>query len=175
MNTHSTTANAETLKTPELDPISNLLAEEILERLVAVIERQNFENEDLRLALSTQIKLAFPELIRDTLLVHFYGGNRRVQENRARFIHLLSAAKLESMGCAAVENAFSDTSSTTNSDPDSDLTSTEAAKLLHVSKGQIKLLAESGQLGELRRTFGGHRRISMNGVLNYLKSSKARR
>jgi excisionase family DNA binding protein len=55
------------------------------------------------------------------------------------------------------------------------LSSEEAAKLLHVSRTHINMLIDSGKLGEITRTAGGHRRIAKTAVLKYKAESKQRR
>jgi len=55
-----------------------------------------------------------------------------------------------------------------------ELTSQAAAKLLHVSRKHLDTLVESGKLGDVGRTAGGHRRISKDAVLRYKLVSKAR-
>jgi excisionase family DNA binding protein len=55
------------------------------------------------------------------------------------------------------------------------LSSEEAAKLLHVSRTHINMLIDSGKLGEINRTEGGHRRIASAAVLKYKADSKLRR
>jgi excisionase family DNA binding protein len=55
------------------------------------------------------------------------------------------------------------------------LSSEEAAKLLHVSRTHINMLIDSGKLGQITRTEGGHRRIARTAVLKYKAESKLRR
>jgi excisionase family DNA binding protein len=55
------------------------------------------------------------------------------------------------------------------------LSSEEAAKLLHVSRTHINMLIDSGKLGQVTRTEGGHRRIARTAVLKYKAESKLRR
>jgi len=55
------------------------------------------------------------------------------------------------------------------------LSSEEAAKLLHVSRTHINMLIDSGKLGQVNRTEGGHRRIARTAVLKYKAKSKLRR
>lgn len=53
------------------------------------------------------------------------------------------------------------------------VTSEEAAKLLHVSRTHVNKLVEKGELGEVRKTEGGHRRILRSAVMSYKEKSKA--
>jgi len=52
------------------------------------------------------------------------------------------------------------------------LTSGEAAAILKVSIKQFNRLAESGALGAILRTRGGHRRFSREGILARRKLSR---
>jgi excisionase family DNA binding protein len=166
-----TETETETESYRELVPFCQTLAESLVEKLIPLIESQLFETKVECEALTSAVRESLPAHLRDTFTAHFFGGTLSARENRAHFIHLLSAAKLESMG----HMPFLPSDTLPTSDKDRDLTSTEAAKLLHVSRGQINLLAESGALGEVRKTVGGHRRISLNGAITYLRSSKVHR
>jgi excisionase family DNA binding protein len=55
-----------------------------------------------------------------------------------------------------------------------ELTSAAAAQLLHVSRSHVNELADTGHLGEVRRTAEGHRRIAKAAVLQYKAASKER-
>ena len=59
-------------------------------------------------------------------------------------------------------------------DETDELTSEEAAKLLHVSRTHLNTLVDTGRLGEVSRTAGRHRRISKAAVLQYKAASKER-
>jgi excisionase family DNA binding protein len=54
------------------------------------------------------------------------------------------------------------------------LTSEQASKLLHMSRTHVNSLLDSGVLGPVTRTAGGHRRISHAAVLAYKQQSKQR-
>lgn len=54
-----------------------------------------------------------------------------------------------------------------------EVTSEEAAELLHVSRNHVSSLVASGQLGGVRLTPDGHRRLSRASVLKYRAKSKA--
>lgn len=54
------------------------------------------------------------------------------------------------------------------------LTSQDASKLLHVSRTHMNTLLDSGVLGEILRTAGGHRRVSREAVMTYKEESKQR-
>lgn len=61
-----------------------------------------------------------------------------------------------------------------SSSDDPEMTSEGAAKLLHVSRTHLNSLIDAGELGEVRRTSGGHRRISRSAVLAYWARTKER-
>lgn len=54
------------------------------------------------------------------------------------------------------------------------LTSEQASQLLHVSRTHMNSLLDSGVLGEVTRTEGGHRRVSKAAVLAYQARSRQR-
>lgn len=53
-----------------------------------------------------------------------------------------------------------------------ELTSEDAAKLLHVSRSHLNKLVDEGKLDGVRRTQGGHRRIQRAAVLAYREKTK---
>lgn len=55
-----------------------------------------------------------------------------------------------------------------------ELTFEAASKLLHVSRAQLDNLVDTGQLGDERRTAGGHRCIPKAAVLQYKAASRDR-
>ena len=55
-----------------------------------------------------------------------------------------------------------------------ELTSGEAAKLLHVSRRHLIRLVEAGELTDVRWTFGGHLRIAKTAVLKFKSACKNR-
>ena len=67
-----------------------------------------------------------------------------------------------------------DSRSRQSADEDPEMTSEGAAKLLHVSRTHLNSLIDAGELGVVRRTSGGHRRISRPAVLAYWARTKER-
>lgn len=57
---------------------------------------------------------------------------------------------------------------------DPEMTSEGAAKLLSVSRTHLNSLIEAGEFGAVRRTSGGHRRISKSAILAYWARTKER-
>jgi excisionase family DNA binding protein len=87
--------------------------------------------------------------------------------------HVLSTIEVQTMGLSGEANSPSSASALEPAD-DTELTSEAAAKLLHVSRSHLNTLADSGALGEVRRTAGNHRRISKAALLEYKVHSKER-
>ena len=54
------------------------------------------------------------------------------------------------------------------------LTSEQAAELLHVSRTHVNKLVDSGALGIVSKTIGGHRRVPKVAVMAYKTESKSR-
>jgi excisionase family DNA binding protein len=93
------------------------------------------------------------------------------QRQRTVLAQLLLTANLRKTGVpAALQSSPLDDEA-----DDPLLSSEEAAKLLHVSRTHINMLIDSGKLGEITRTVGGHRRIAKTAVLKYKAESKQRR
>jgi excisionase family DNA binding protein len=93
------------------------------------------------------------------------------QRQRMVLAQLLLTANLRKTGVPAALRS----SSLDDEADDPLLSSEEAAKLLHVSRTHINMLIDSGKLGEITRTVGGHRRIAKTAVLKYKAESKQRR
>ncbi|MFM0179043.1 excisionase family DNA-binding protein [Paraburkholderia aspalathi] len=55
---------------------------------------------------------------------------------------------------------------------DEELTSEEAARLLHVSRTHLNTLVDEGKLGVVRHTQSGHRRIQRTAVLAHKEKIK---
>ena len=83
---------------------------------------------------------------------------------------------LTNLFCTTTTNLSQTSDAPTQTAPKVDeevVTSEEAAKLLHVSRTHINKLVEKGELGEVRKTEGGHRRILRSAVMAYKEKSKA--
>jgi excisionase family DNA binding protein len=93
------------------------------------------------------------------------------QHQRNVLAHLLLTANLLKAGASPPFQALAPGGEA----DDPLLSSEEAAKLLHVSRTHINMLIDSGKLGEIGRTEGGHRRIARGAVLKYKADSKLRR
>lgn len=102
--------------------------------------------------------------------------SKAAAEQRAVLLHLLSTVQVQSLGLTgkALPREKAASVEAPEALDDDELTSEEAAKLLHVSRSHLNTLADSGALGEIRRTAGNHRRISRTALLAYKASSKER-
>jgi excisionase family DNA binding protein len=111
---------------------------------------------------------AMPALLEQAFIADFLQDKESARHRRAILAHLLSTAELQSFVDLAADRA-----STVSADT-AELTSEAAAKLLHVSRTHLNTLVDTGQLGTVRRTAGGHRRISRAAVFQYKAASKER-
>lgn len=102
--------------------------------------------------------------------------SKAAAEQRAVLLHLLSTVQVQSLGLTekALPRGSAATAGAHQTLEDDELTSEAAAKLLHVSRSHLNTLADSGALGEIRRTAGNHRRISRTALLDYKARSKER-
>jgi excisionase family DNA binding protein len=98
-------------------------------------------------------------------------ASKGAAQRRAMLAHVLSTIEVRSMG---VSGETSPAAAELETDDDVELTSEAAAKLLHVSRSHLNSLADSGALGEVRRTAGNHRRISKAALVDYKARSKER-
>ncbi|SEF35311.1 DNA binding domain-containing protein, excisionase family [Variovorax sp. NFACC28] len=102
--------------------------------------------------------------------------SKAAAEQRAVLLHLLSTVQVQSLGLTekALPRDSAASAGAREASEDDELTSEAAAKLLHVSRSHLNTLADSGALGEIRRTAGNHRRISKTALLEYKARSKER-
>ena len=114
------------------------------------------------------IKNLMPSLLEEAFrrgLIENESGSRK---QRAVLIHLLSAADAGAAhaapaGFIAAESA-----------DDATLTSEQAATLLHMSRTHLNSLLDTGKLGLVVRTAGGHRRIAKAAVVAYKQECEQR-
>lgn len=117
---------------------------------------------------------AMPALVEQAFIVGFLQDKKSARHSRAMLAHLLSAAELQSFAGSALKLPVAVLPVDAAAENGDELTSEAAAKLLHVSRTHLNTLVDTGQLGEVRRTAGGHRRISKAAVLQYKAVSKER-
>ena len=112
-----------------------------------------------------------PKLLEQQFAQMFLQNQDAARQRRALLAHLLSAVDLDALHRIP---APIDAVLTRDQEEVDEITSEAAAKLLNVSRTHLNTLVDSGQLGAVRRTAGGHRRISRAVVLQYKAASKER-
>ncbi|SFT97623.1 helix-turn-helix domain-containing protein [Paraburkholderia aspalathi] len=125
-----------------------------------------------RKSLERLLEQALPSYVEKVFVKTFLDRRPSTRRRRALLTHLLTTANLRSIPGVtgkAVESCQEEPEG-----DDDELTSESAARLLHVSRTHLNALVNSGALGEIRRTPGGHRRISKAALLAYRKDSKNR-
>jgi len=145
-------------------PISARLATE-LSKSVKVSEKK----------LRDLFEIAIPGVLQSEFESNLLAKGPEFRARRAKLAHVLSSAELAEAVPALMEAAVPAFAQTAlPGREDSVLTSEQAAELLHVSRSHVNALADSGALGEIMRTAGGHRRLSHARVLAYREQSKRR-
>lgn len=147
-------------------------AKELSAQLASLVEAQFAAGKASRKAVEKAVAAQVPALLEQAFIANFLAGETSVRERRAVLAHLLSAAELQASvgaGLAAFPGK-----TTASAEEDDELTSEAAAKLLHVSRTHLNTLADSGAFGPVRRTDGGHRRISKAALLKYKAQSQER-
>lgn len=125
-----------------------------------------------------QLATVLPGFIEDAFIKEFLSPTKGAALRRAHLVHLLSTANLEHLPGKSTQapslRAFITTLDLPSHDDGDDetLTSEEAARLLHVSRTHLNGLADSGVLGTVQKTTGGHRRILKAQVLAYKQRQK---
>ncbi|CAB3774482.1 hypothetical protein LMG29542_07859 [Paraburkholderia humisilvae] len=116
-----------------------------------------------------------PPALTTAFVKQFLGAGTSPRKHRALLTHLLAIAELQSLGVPvyATGTPFvpEQTSEAMAADT-GDLTSEEAAKLLHVSRTHLNALIDEGKLPS-SRTKRGHRRIPRTAVLAYREQTRA--
>lgn len=111
--------------------------------------------------------------LEQSFVTSFLSGKEQAREHRALLSHVLSLAELHATVGAdwsALTQATGASKAGGSAEENEWLTSEVASKLLHVSRTHLNTLADSGVLGVIRRTLGGHRRISKAALLKYKAS-----
>ncbi|WP_349745285.1 helix-turn-helix domain-containing protein [Roseateles cavernae] len=134
-----------------------------------------------------RIEQTLGDLFPHILEKHFFRavGTKGAAITRARLLHALSVLNLQSLDEDDDEDADEGESEASGlpvavaaapaqREPflDESLTSAQAAELLNVSRTYFNVLADSGKLGAVERTEGGHRRVSKSVVLAYKAESR---
>lgn len=155
------------------------LATSLVAKLNALVVKQLASRKEGSKALEKQLAEAVPSYLEQAFIAGFLNDKQAARQRRALLAHLLTTADLQSVSGKAAIASFPLAGShapsrATGGSGDDEITSEAAAKLLHVSRTHLNTLVESGVLGDVRRTAGGHRRISRAAVLEYKERSKAR-
>lgn len=149
------------------------LAKDLAAHLVTLVEAQFAGSKASRKAVEKIVTAQVPALLEQSFTTSFLAAETAVRARRAVLAHLLSTAELQAtVGAGA--GMLAGAGEASGDDEDEGLTSEAAAKLLHVSRTHLNSLADSGVLGVVRRTDGGHRRISKAALLGYKARSRER-
>ena len=176
------TTLARTTSTPPADSplVSGLhvalesLAKALVTKVNAVIVQQ-LERQAASKTIEKKVADAMPALLEQAFIVDFLQDKESARHRRAILTHLLSAAELQNfVGSPSLTASIASQPGPAAAEDTEELTSEAAAKLLHVSRTHLNTLVDTGQLGQVRRTAGGHRRISKAAVLQYKAASKER-
>ena len=125
--------------------------------------------------IEQKVAAMMPVVLEQAFILDFLQDNQdSARHRRAILSHLLSAAELQNVGGSVLIASLAGMPSEAAPTDAEELTSEVASKLLHVSRTHLNTLVETGQLGGVRRTPGGHRRISKAAVLQYKAASKDR-
>ena len=176
------------VRTPPSAPVeSQLLAglhlalgsftKDLTAQLVALVHAQLAATKPSRKTVEKVVVENVPVLLEQAFVTSFLSGKEHAREHRAFLSHLLSTAELQATvgkDWTALMQASGASKAAASADEDEELTSEAASKLLHVSRTHVNSLADSGALGVVRRTDGGHRRISKAGLLTYKALSRER-
>ena len=149
-----------------LDSFTKALAAKVSSSVDGLLSAHHVPRKSVEHEVAKELK----GLLELEFIAEFLVDEKSARQRRALLVHVLSGAELESLEGGRSEGL----AERTTDSGDDELTSEAAADLLHVSRTHLNKLADSGQLGETRRTEGRHRRISKAGVLKYKAESKQR-
>jgi excisionase family DNA binding protein len=136
------------------------LAQSLASQLNSVIEKQ-IKKKATAEVIRRSVSELLPEVLEREFATSFLLDGNDTKVQRAILMHLLTSVDVQSLHIKPVEMDMGD-----------DLTSEGAAKLLRVSRTHVNTLMDQGLLGDVRRTAGGHRRISKAAVMAYKEASK---
>jgi len=146
--------------------------------LVALVHAQLGATQPSRKSVEKAVVEIIPALLEQAFVRSFLSGEEQAREHRAFLAHVLSAAELQATVGTDWWPMLLQATGASNAGASADagewLTSEAASKLLHVSRTHLNTLADSGALGVVRRTHGGHRRISKAALLKYKTLSQQR-
>lgn len=178
MNTFARTAPAPSLDSQGLKELRFVLGDltaGLASKLTSLVRTQLADKKVSAKTVEKVVAANVPGLLEEAFITGLL-MNKAAAEHRAVLLHVLSTVQVQSLGLPGDVLPLGSTSSAGAHEAleDDELTSEEAAKLLHVSRSHLNTLADSGALGEIRRTAGNHRRISRTALLDYKARSKER-
>jgi excisionase family DNA binding protein len=126
-------------------------------------------------ALGTLLKNQLPTMVVDAFLATLLADGDAQRRRRAVLGCLLHGVDLGGFQISRPKSVDElEALNAESADEDPEMTSEGAAKMLGVSRTHLNTLIEAGELGKVRRTSGGHRRISRSAVLIYWARTKER-
>lgn len=140
---------------------------------VSAVVAQQVARQAASKTIEKKVAAAMPALFEQAFIADFLLDKDSAHHRRAILAHLLSTAELQKFTGSNLKVPLA-TSIDAAPDETDELTSEEAAKLLHVSRTHLNTLVDMGRLGEVCRTAGRHRRIPKAAVLQYKAASKER-
>ena len=150
------------------------LAKELATKVNALIAQQ-LGRQAASKTIEQKVAAIMPVVLEQAFIRDFLQSKQdSARHRRAILSHILSAAELQNTVGSLLLVPFSGTLSEAAPADAEELTSEAASKRLHVSRTHLNTLVDTGQLGDVRRTAGGHRRISKAAVLQYRAASKDR-
>ncbi|WP_184294573.1 helix-turn-helix domain-containing protein [Roseateles terrae] len=194
MSTLSATASPSTLERQLIEGIQFALedlARSLVARVTELVQEQlhgtRMSASKSRQALAEAVASQMPTMLEQEFMARLLGNDPSARQHRAVLSHVLSAAEVQAVGAEfsplrlpppqSHERNRPDEASTppaADAEQAEELTSEAAAKLLHVSRTHLNTLADTGALGRIRRTEGGHRRLLKAHVLRYLAETQDR-
>lgn len=170
-------AAAETRRIQGVQVALDALSKDVASQLVVLLRTQLAAAKPSRNVVEKALVEAVPAALERAFVTSFLSGESVARERRAVLAHLLSSAELQAAvggDWTAPMEARTFTKAASKVHEDEELTSEAASRLLHVSRTHLNTLADSGVLGSVRRTDGGHRRISKAALLKYKAASRQR-
>ena len=107
---------------------------------------------------------AMPQVLETEFKRELLASEPGARKRRVLLAHVLTGVDAREIIAVAADSA----------DDEDALTSEQASMLLHMSRTHVNSLLDSGALGPVTRTVGGHRRVSRAAVLAYKQQSKKR-
>ncbi len=175
-------------RNPPSDPVESQLlkglhvaldafSKDLTAQLVVLVHAQLRAAKSTRKTVEKTVVECVPALLEQAFVTSFLSGKAHAREHRAFLSHLLSMVELQAAvgkDWSSLMQATAASKADSSADEEAELTSEAASRLLHVSRTHVNSLADSGALGVVRRTDGGHRRISKAGLLKYKATSQER-